>query len=161
MYANHYNKAVENLRESVISFQDSPSSYVSSFHQFTHITLVAFYEYVLPSESGIYDANYAALIERKILRETLPHGVDIWKELNSMRNRVEHPLDRKTKSHSKKITVKEIEFLFKQLQVALQEMFNIWLSVKKSESDEVVEATPDTVIDATTETIKVTTTIAN
>ena len=45
-----------------------------------------------------------------------------------MRNRVDHPVDRKTKSHATKITVKEVEFLHKQLQVALQEMFDVWLN---------------------------------
>ena len=128
LYASHYNKAVESLRESVINFQKSPSQYASSFHQFTHITFIAFYENFLPSELGIYESNYAALIDRKIFRDTLPRGVDIWKELNSMRNRVEHPVDRKTKSHSQKISFKEIDFLDKQLQVALQEIFDVWLS---------------------------------
>ena len=128
LYARHYDKAVENLRESVINFQKSPSLYAGSFHQFTHITFIAFYEYVLPSESGIYDSQYAALMERKIFKETLPCGVEVWKILNTMRNRVEHPVDRKTKSHSQKLTVDEVEFLCKQLQVALQELFDIWLS---------------------------------
>ena len=132
LYAAHYNKAVESLRESVINFQKSPSQYASSFHQFTHITFIAFYENFLPSELGIYESNYAALIDRKIFRDTFPRGVDIWKELNSMRNRVEHPVDRKTKSHSQKISFKEIDFLDKQLQVALQEIFDVWLSATLS-----------------------------
>lgn len=159
-YLKHYDKAVENLRESVINFQKSPSLYTSSFHQFTHITFIAFYEYVLPSESGVYDANYASLIERRAFKDTLPRGVDIWKELNSMRNRVEHPVDRKTKSHSQKLTVKEVEFLYKQLKVALQEMFDAWLSASISTPATVVEvATPQVVEVATaaTEAIEVTT----
>ena len=156
LYANHYNKAIETLRESVISFQRSPSLYVGHFHQFTHITFIAFYEYALPSESGIYDANYAALIERKIFKETLPYGVDSWKNLNNMRNRVEHPVDRKNKSHSQKITVKEIELLHKQIQMALQEMFDFWLGVETHKSNMATSDVPVISVAATTETIEVT-----
>jgi retron-type reverse transcriptase len=127
-YLNHYDKAVEILRESVINFQKSPSLYASSFHQFSHITIIAFYEYHLSSESGIYDSNYAALLDRRKFKDIFPDSVDIWKSLNAMRNRVEHPVDKRTQSHSQKPTVREVEFLYKQLQVALQDMFDIWLS---------------------------------
>jgi hypothetical protein len=127
-YLNHYDKAVENLRESVISFQKSPSSYASNFHQFSHVTIIAFYEYYLSSENGIYASNYAALLDRRNFKEIFPNSVDIWKSLNEMRNRVDHPVDRRTQSHSRKPSVREVEFLYKQLQVALQDMFNIWLS---------------------------------
>lgn len=153
-YVNHYEKAVESLRESVINFQKSPSLYVSNFHKFAHITFVAFYEYVLPTESGIYEANYAALIDRRVFKDTLPSGVEIWKKLNDMRNRVEHPLDRRTKSYSKKITVEEIEFLYKQLQVALQEIFDFWLNVTPPKADTVSSTTSETIVEATTETIE-------
>jgi len=153
-YGNHYTKAVETLRESVISFQKSPSLYVSHFHQFTHVTFIAFYEYALPSESGIYDANYAALIERKIFKETLPDGVDAWKKLNHMRNRVEHPIDRKNKSHSQKINLKEIELLHKQIQVALQEIFNFWSSVEAPENNTVALDVSVVLVEATTETVE-------
>jgi len=158
LYANHYDKAVENLRESVINFQKSPSLYVSSFHQFTHITFIAFYEYALPLESGIYDSNYANLIDRKNFKDALPRGVHVWKELNAMRNRVEHPVDRKTQSHSKKITVQEIEFLYKQLQVAIQEIFNVWSNITTTVSDEVVHINPVKVVEATIEIIELTST---
>ncbi len=127
-YDKHYEKAVEQLRESVINYQKSPSSYISSFHQYAHITIIAFYEFVLPSETGLYDKGYAELLYRKVFRDILPHGIIIWEQLGSMRNRVDHPIDRKTKSHAKKITFQEAEFLDRQLQVALQEMFNTWLN---------------------------------
>jgi hypothetical protein len=133
LYTNHYDKAVETLRESVISFQKSPSLYVSSFHQFTHTTLIAFYEYVLPSEGGVLTSYYHDLIHRKAFKEKCPIGVSTWESLNEMRNRVDHPIDKKTQSHSKKVTVQEIEFLHKQIKVALQEIFDSWLSVIKSE----------------------------
>ncbi|BAZ65788.1 RNA-directed DNA polymerase [Fischerella sp. NIES-4106] len=38
-YGKHYDKAVELLRESVINYQKSPSSYISSIHQYAHITI--------------------------------------------------------------------------------------------------------------------------
>jgi retron-type reverse transcriptase len=128
LYINHYDQAVENLRESIINFQKSPSLFVASFHKFTHITFIALYEYMFPSENGIYDSNYAALIDRKVFKENLPHSLSVWVSLNSMRNRVEHPVDRKTKSHSQKLTINEIDLLHKQLQAALQELFNTWLN---------------------------------
>lgn len=158
LYANHYNKAIETLRESVISFQRSPNSYVNHFHQFTHITFIAFYEYALPFELGVYDANYAALIDRRIFKETFPHGVDAWKTLNNMRNRVEHPVDRKNKSHSKNISVREIELLRRQIQVALQEIFDVWLSVKTDTNNTESSNISATLIEATTETIEATVT---
>lgn len=154
-YRRHYDKAIETLQESVNFFHTLRTNlYVRSFHQFTHITFIAFYEYALPSEPGIYDANYAALIDRKIFKETLPYGVDSWKNLNNMRNRVEHPVDRKNKSHSQKITVKEFELLHKQIQVALQEIFNFWLSVEIVENDTEIADVSVTSVEATTETIE-------
>lgn len=126
-YGMHYDRAVDKLRESVSNYHQSPSEYIRTFHQFAHLTLIAFYEYVFPSESGLHD-GYAALTDRKVLTHTLPNGLDTWKELGSMRNRVDHPVDKKTKSHSKKITVEEAEFLLKRLEVALQEIFSFWLN---------------------------------
>lgn len=98
-----------------------------SFHQFAHLTLIAFYEYTFPSESGLHD-GYASLTDRKVFTTSLPNGCETWKELGSMRNRVDHPVDKKTKSHSKKITIEETEFFCKKLNVALQEIFNFWLN---------------------------------
>jgi retron-type reverse transcriptase len=125
-YGVHYDRAVEQLRESVTNYHKSPAAYVRTFHQFAHLTLIAFYEYALPSESGLHD-GYAALTNRKVFTNTLPSGVETWKELGSLRNRVDHPVDQKTKSHSKKITVEEAEFLRKKLKVSLQELFHVWL----------------------------------
>ncbi|MBA3924027.1 MAG: hypothetical protein H0X31_20955, partial [Nostocaceae cyanobacterium] len=124
----HYDRTVKELRNSVTKYYtSSPSEYVSTFHQFSHITIRAFYEYVLPSENGL-DKGYGALTQRAIFTDTLPRGFDIWKRLGSMRNRVDHPFDEKTKTHSKKITIKEVEDLHKELQVALQEIFDVWLN---------------------------------
>ncbi|BAZ65789.1 hypothetical protein NIES4106_05340 [Fischerella sp. NIES-4106] len=91
-------------------------------------SIIAFYEFVLPSETGLYEAGYADLYNRKPFKNMLPKGITVWEQLGFMRNRVDHPIDRKTKSHAKKITVQEAEFFDKQLLVALQEMFNVWLS---------------------------------
>lgn len=126
-YAAHYDTAVEQLRESVINYQKSPGAYIRTLHQFAHITLIAFYEHALPSEKGLYE-SYANLTDRQVFSSTITHGLDTWKQLGSMRNRVDHPVDKKTKSHSKKITFEEANFLCKKLQVALQELFNVWLN---------------------------------
>ncbi|MEH1905924.1 MAG: hypothetical protein V7L04_32235 [Nostoc sp.] len=123
----HYERAVEQLRESVSSYHKSPNAYIRTFHQFAHLTLIAFYEYTFPSESGLHD-GYASLTDRKVFTSSLPNGCETWKELGSMRNRVDHPVDKKTKSHSKKITIEETEFFCKKLNVALQEIFNFWLN---------------------------------
>jgi len=56
-----------------------------------------------------------------------------------MRNRVDHPFDENTKSLSKKITFQEVEFLYKELQVALQEAFDVWLSTPITTSTETAE----------------------
>jgi retron-type reverse transcriptase len=125
-YGNHYERAVDQLRESVSSYHKSPNAYIRTFHQFAHLTLIAFYEYTFPSESGLHD-GYASLTDRKVFTTSLPNGYETWKELGSMRNRVDHPVDKKTKSHSKKITIEETEFFCKKLNVALQEIFNFWL----------------------------------
>lgn len=127
-YASHYPKAVESLRKSTIAYHKLPNEYISAVHQFAHITLIAFYEYVWPAEGGLYEA-YAKLIDRQIFTNSLSKGVDIWRRLGAMRNRVDHPVDKKTRSHSQKITTKEAEFMSKELQVALQEMFDVWLNV--------------------------------
>lgn len=126
-YGVHYERAVEQLRESVSSYHKSPNAYIRTFHQFAHLTLIAFYEYTFPSESGLHD-GYASLTDRKVFTASLPNSYETWKELGSMRNRVDHPVDKKTKSHSKKITIEETEFFCKKLNVALQEIFNVWLN---------------------------------
>ncbi|ALF54707.1 hypothetical protein ACX27_20730 [Nostoc piscinale CENA21] len=125
-YRIHYERAVEQLRESVSNYHTSPSAYIRTFHQFAPLTFIAFYEYAFPNESGLHD-GYASLTDRKVFTNSLPNGYETWKELGSMRNRVDHPVDKKTKSHSKKITVEETEFFIKKLNVALQELFNFWL----------------------------------
>ncbi|MBE9200068.1 MULTISPECIES: hypothetical protein [unclassified Nodularia (in: cyanobacteria)] len=128
-YKSHYEKAVEHLRESFKNYQQSPSDYIRTFHQFAHLTLIAFYEDILPSEQGIYGkGGYGDLSHRGVFVTTLPNGVNTWKDLGNMRNRVDHPVEQNTKSHSRKITVKEAEFISKKLKVALYEIFDIWLS---------------------------------
>ncbi|MEO0536917.1 MAG: RNA-directed DNA polymerase [Cyanobacteria bacterium P01_A01_bin.123] len=158
LYSNHYDKAIETLRESVISFQKSPSLYVRSFHQFTHTTLIAFYEYALPSEGGIRTSYYHDLIHRKVFKEKCPISVSTWERLNEMRNLVDHPIDKKTQSHSKKITVQEIEFLHKQIKVALQELFDFWLSIKVPKSDTATSDAILTSVEVSTEIIEATVT---
>lgn len=126
-YLNHYDLAVERLRESIIATSRSNDAYVSKFHQFAHLTLIGFYEFSLPAESGLYE-GYARLTDRQIFSNTLPLGVDTWKRLGGLRNRVDHPVDKKTQAHTKRITTKEVNLLQKELRVALQELFDVWLN---------------------------------
>ncbi|MFW6116806.1 MAG: hypothetical protein ACOC6F_03675, partial [bacterium] len=134
-YKAHYDKAVEHLRESVSAYYESPNAYVRCFHQFAHLSLIAFYEWVLPCESGLYSRQgYGGLTNRSVLTDTLPRGVPTWKRLGSFRNRVDHPVDVRTEGHSKRITYKEMEDLHKELKVALQEIFDVWLNTKTASS---------------------------
>ena len=126
-YVAHYDRAVEKLRESINHYHTSPDDYIRTFHQFAHITLIAFYEHVFPSEGGVYE-GYAQLINRKLFTQHMPSGHEVWLKLGSMRNRVDHPVDSKTKAHSKKIGVNEVEMLKKEIKVALQEIFDFWLT---------------------------------
>ncbi len=128
-YKGHHEDAAKHLRESVSAYHESPNAYVRCFHQFAHLSLIAFYQWVLPSESGLYE-GYGRLTNRGVLTNTLPRGVPTWKRLGSLRNRVDHPVDRTTKTHSKRITYKEMEDLHKELQVALQEIFDVWLNAE-------------------------------
>lgn len=132
-YKSHYSKAVEQLRESVSAYHESKNTnaYVRSFHQFAHLSLLAFYEDALPGESGLFE-GYSALTDRKILSSTLPRGLDSWKRLGQMRNRVDHPIDKKTQLHPPKISVKEVEDIRKEFQVALQELVDKWCNVSPS-----------------------------
>jgi hypothetical protein len=126
IYNGHYDKANRYLRESVRAFHQNPSKFVSEFHQFAHLTLIAFYESCLPQEEEVYE-GYARLTDRAIMRSILPKGIETWKRLGSLRNRGEHPVDRKTKTHTKPISVKEVEDLHKELKVSLQELFDFWI----------------------------------
>ena len=98
-------------------------------HQFAHLSIVAFYEMVLPNEQNLYEANgYGGLVNRSVFSQTLPRGLDTWKELGGLRNRVDHPIDAKLKSHSREIEYKELENIYKQLKIAFSEMLDVWQS---------------------------------
>jgi hypothetical protein len=127
LYGDHYKDCVHDLRKSTIEYHRSPSDYVHYFHRFIHLTLIAFYESVLPNEIGLYE-GYARLTDRKVLSDLLPEGIKTWKDLGGLRIRVDHPVERKTKARSRKITVKELEFFFKKIQFSLQELFNVWIN---------------------------------
>ena len=75
-----------------------------------------------------------------------------------MRNLVDHPIDKKTQSDSKKITFQEIEFLHKQIKVALQEIFDSWLSLELPENDTEASDIPEISVETTDETIESTVT---
>jgi hypothetical protein len=126
IYCVHYDESVKRLREAVSAFHRSPGDYVRTLHQFAHLTLIAFYEYVLPAESGVYD-GYARLTDRAPFSQRLPQYFQVWKNFASLRNRVDHPVDKNTQTHSKPITHREMEHLHKSVKLALQELFDVWL----------------------------------
>jgi retron-type reverse transcriptase len=132
---DYYKRAVEQLRESFISFQSSPDKYVRSFHQFCHLTIIAFYKTMLPNESGLMERDYSQLVEAKSFSNLIQQNTDKWKKVGRLRNRVDHPIDRTTKGVSKKITSKEVDMLVKEMKPALSEMFEIIQNHYDSASD--------------------------
>lgn len=127
IYRKHYDKAVKCLRESVAAYHHSPSQYVLEFHSFSHLTIIAFYESLLPGESGVYASEFNSLLERRCFKELLPRGIEPWKRLNDLRNRAAHPVERSTQTHSRVVTAREADDLVKALKVSLQELFDVWL----------------------------------
>lgn len=127
LYSKHYEPAIHSLRNSINGFHKSPDEYVSEFHKFIHLTIIAFYESVFPNETGLYGrGGYGGLVNRPVFSQTLPKGLSTWKDLGTLRNRVDHPVDAKTGMHSRKIEYKEMYDIFKQLKVALAELYEVW-----------------------------------
>ncbi len=126
LYAAHYQACIRELRGSVSAYHQSPDEYIRFVHRFGDLTLRAFYATMLPNEKGLDE--YHSLTDRKTFSEKCPKGLDSWKKLGLLRNRVDHPVDRKTQMHSKHITVKEADDMRKELQVAFQELFDVWLN---------------------------------
>jgi hypothetical protein len=127
LYQKHYPNAVAHLRDSISAFHNSPDTYIREFHQFAHLTIIAFYEIALPGEKNLYETNgYGGLVNRAIFSQTLPKGLNTWKDLGGLRNRVDHPIDAKLKTHSRRIEYKEVDNIYKQLKVALSELFDSW-----------------------------------
>jgi hypothetical protein len=88
---------------------------------------VLFYESVFPTETGLMSRDgYGGLVNRSVFSQTLPKGLTVWKDLGLLRNRVDHPIDAKTGTHSRKIDYKEMYDIFKRLKVALAELFEVW-----------------------------------
>lgn len=127
LYSNHYEPAIPHLRNSISAYHKNPDEYISEFHKFTHLTIIGFYESVLPTETGLYSKDgYGGLVNRSIFSQTLPNGLGAWKDLGALRNRVDHPVEVKTGTHSRKIEYKEMDNIFKRLKVALAELFEVW-----------------------------------
>jgi retron-type reverse transcriptase len=126
-YKLHYTKTIEPLRKSVAEFHESPSNYVRNLHQFVHLSIIAFYEYVFPNETSLFESKYAQLVARSGFKERVGFE-QTWLEIGSLRNRVDHPIDYRTKAHSQPITVKEVEDIRKALIPAFQKFFDVWLS---------------------------------
>lgn len=141
LYKDHYRKAVSHLRKSVSSFYEDLGLYIHEFHQFSHLTIIAFYESVLPNEIGLYESNYASLLDRAEFRARVPKGIETWKRLNELRIRVDHPIEKSTRMHSRTITVKEAEDLSKELKVCLQALFDVWLNSFTASPTQVANST--------------------
>lgn len=129
---NHYDEAAKALRASVRYFYSSNDDFVRNFHQFAHLTLVAFYQAILPSSGDPIAMDYANLCQTRDFKAQTPSGHSTWEQLGQLRNRVDHPIDRKTRLHSQKITGREAKLLKGQLGVALQELFDAWSSISPS-----------------------------
>ncbi|MGB8982183.1 MAG: hypothetical protein WCC12_09920, partial [Anaerolineales bacterium] len=127
LYLQHYEPAISPLRNSISAYHKNPDEYISEFHKFVHLTIIGFYESVLPTEAGLYsNEGYGGLVNRSIFSQTLPNGLSTWKDLGGLRNRVDHPVDTKTRTHSRKIEYKEMHNIFQRLKVALAELFEVW-----------------------------------
>lgn len=136
IYGVHYDECVQALRKSTVEYHKSPDEYIHHFHQFIHLTLIAFYESVLPRETGLYE-GYARLTDRKVLTDLLPVGINVWKDLGKLRIRVDHPVEKRTQAHSRKISVRDLELFFKRIQPAIHELIDVW--IEKVQSQNVVE----------------------
>jgi hypothetical protein len=132
LYATHYEKAVEALRASIVAYHRSPNNYVSEFHKFSHLTLIAFIECTLPEEVGLFESQYRHLTNRSTVRNKLPRGIVTWERLGSLRNRTDHPVDRSTLTYAEKISIKEMEDVSKELRVSLQELVDVWGTTQES-----------------------------
>jgi len=128
LYGNIYQQAVHYLKASMGFYRSSPNEYVDAFHHFIHLSVVAFYAAALPAETGVMESEYGPLLSRKPFRELLPNAVGTFEQLNRLRIRVVHPIDRSTKALSQRVTAREADMIEKALRVALQEFFDVWLA---------------------------------
>ncbi|NJL55997.1 hypothetical protein HC928_13005 [bacterium] len=127
-YGSHYDKASKSLRESVKHFYSSNNDFVGNFHQFAHLTLVAFHQWVFPGLGDPTAMDYSNLYSKGDFKTKTPIGNATWERLGQFRNRVDHPIDRSTRLHSMSVTYKEAELLKKELITALQELYEVWIS---------------------------------
>lgn len=128
LYGQNYDEAARHLRKSVEFFYSSNNDFVRNFHQFAHVTLVAFHEYVLPSLGSPLEMDYSALWQHRGFKEHTPDGNKTWERLGELRNRVDHPIDRKTQFYSEPIKNNESNNLKQQLNVALKELYAAWIA---------------------------------
>lgn len=126
LYGRNYDAAAGYLRKSVEFFYSSNNDFVHNFHQFAHATLVAFYEYVLPASGNPRAMDYSGLWQNADFKAHTPNGSKAWEVLGELRNRVDHPIDRRTRLYSEQIKNKEVDNIKRQLSVALQELFIEW-----------------------------------
>ncbi len=127
-YGSHYDQASKSLRESVKYFYSSNNDFVRNSHQFAHLTLIAFHQWVFPGSDDPTAMNYSNLYSKSDFKTKTPVGNATWERLGKFRNRVDHPIDRSTRLHSMSITYQETDLLKKELRTALQELYEAWIS---------------------------------
>lgn len=133
-YGGHYQVAVKHLRKSVESYYTTRhDDFVHNFHQFAHLTLLAFHEQVLPTV-GSSPVEYGDLWQHSGFKAQTPNGNQTWEKLGELRKRTDHPIDRKTRLHTRQVQDSEVRALKAQLGIALQELFDAWVSATSSTS---------------------------
>lgn len=139
-YGSHYDIATKILRESVKYFYSSNNDFVRNFHQFAHLSLIAFHQGVFPGSGDPNMMDYSNLYNKNDFKAKTPIGNTTWERLGRFRNRVDHPIDRSTRLHSMSITYQEADLLKKELRTALQELYEVWISDSIStENDQIIK----------------------
>ncbi len=128
LYGRNYDVAAGHLRKSVEFFYSSNNDFVRNFHQFAHVTLVAFHEYVLPASGNPLAMEYGSLWQHAGFKVHTPNGSKAWEILGELRNRVDHPVNHKTRFYSERIKNNEVDNIKRQLSVALQELYEAWIA---------------------------------
>jgi hypothetical protein len=128
LYGVVYQQAVHDLKTSMGFYRSAPNEYIDAFHHFVHLSIIAFYATALPAEANVYASDYGNLIARAPLKKLLPRAEGTFDKLGKLRNRVAHPVDHSTRTLSQRIKTREVDMLEKELRVALQEFFDVWIA---------------------------------
>jgi hypothetical protein len=121
-----YWECVHYLKRANGALGSAPGEYVDGMHHFVHLSIIAFYRTALLKSTGLMNRNFADFLGDSAFKKLVPGATDTFSQLNSLRIRVAHPVDRTTTALSKPIRKSEVEFLVKALRVAFQEFFDVW-----------------------------------